>query len=93
MTRKWEKQSNLAMINFIDGEMGSKMSQSPKLKQVADGATEKDIVYSGLDETMTDACAQVMKISHDRNCSLRNGAYASAMEKMYAVYQESGFTV
>ena len=49
--------------------------------------------YSGLDETMTDACAQVMKISADRNCSLRNGAYASAMEKMYAVYQESGFTV
>ena len=93
MTRKWEKQSNLALISFIDQETGSKMSQSPDLKKVADGATEKDIVYSGLDETMTDACAQVMKISQDRNCSLRNGAYASAMEKMYAVYQESGFTV
>jgi len=93
MTRKWEKQSNMALISFIDQETGSKMSQSPDLKKVADGATEKDIVYSGLDETMTDACAQVMKISQDRNCSLRNGAYASAMEKMYAVYQESGFTV
>ena len=88
-----EKQSNMAMISFIDAETGSKMSASPNLKKVADGATEKDIVYSGLDETMSDACAQVMKISADRNCSLRNGAYASAMEKMYAVYEESGFTV
>jgi glutamate dehydrogenase (NAD(P)+) len=93
MTRKWEKQSNMAMINFIDQETGSKMSQSPNLKKVSEGATEKDIVYSGLDETMTDACAQVLKIAEDRNCSLRNGAYASALEKIYAVYQESGFTV
>ena len=93
MTRKWEKQSNMAMITFIDSETGSKMSESPNLKKIAEGATEKDIVYSGLDETMTDACAQVLKIAEDRNCSLRNGAYASALEKIYAVYQESGFTV
>ena len=54
---------------------------------------QRDIVYSGLEDTMRASTAQVVNIAHTRDCSYRIAAFVSALEKIAQVYRESGFTM
>lgn len=90
MTRKWEQSSQRKLVEALKVKLNS-----PILSEldVTTGATEKDIVYSGLDETMTTACAEVRTTARAHNVSLRNGAYMNSLNKIYRIYQEAGITL
>uniref|UniRef100_A0A8D0KUV2 Glutamate dehydrogenase n=1 Tax=Strix occidentalis caurina TaxID=311401 RepID=A0A8D0KUV2_STROC len=67
---------------------------SPQFQARVTGASEKDIVYSGLAYTMEQSVKQIMTMAARYNLGLdqRTAAYLCALEKVFTVYNEAGFT-
>ena len=56
------------------------------------GPTEKDLVYSGLEEIMCQTMNLVIKKSMESNKSMRMTAYGMAIDRVYNSYIKSGIT-
>ncbi|CAM6005238.1 unnamed protein product [Sphagnum balticum] len=55
-----------------------------------EGATEKDIVYAGIEEVMTQATNEVINTSLTRKVDLRTAAYINGINKLHEFYLLSG---
>ena len=71
-------------------------SQTPSdvfYKRMA-GASEKDIVHSGLEQTMEKAARAIMETAKIFNLGLdlRTAAYVTSLEKIYNTYSAAGMT-
>jgi hypothetical protein len=56
-------------------------------------AAQRDIVYSGLEDTMKASTEQIIRVANERGCSYRVAAFVIAIEKIAQVYKDSGFTI
>ncbi len=59
-------------------------------KLLLEGATEKDIVYAGLEEIMSTATEEVITTSLAKNIDLRTATYVNAINKLHEFYSISG---
>ena len=55
-----------------------------------EGATERDIVYGGLEEVMSTATKEVIAMSEKLDTDLRTAAYALAITRLNDYYLGSG---
>ncbi|CAF0796981.1 unnamed protein product [Rotaria sp. Silwood1] len=103
LTFKYQRDTNYSLLESVQGSleskfgrMGGKIPIKPSdefLKRMA-GASEKDIVHSGLEQTMEKAARAIMQtaIRYDLGLDIRTAAYVNAIEKIYKVYVSAGIT-
>jgi len=81
LNKRWEEQGKRALLALIEQGAANKLSDEERQKIVR-GPGEKDIVYSGLDDTMSQACAETMATSHAHGVDYRTGAMLLAINKV-----------
>jgi glutamate dehydrogenase/leucine dehydrogenase len=59
---------------------------------VGEGATEVDIVYSGLEEIMTQAVKESWETAVKKDVCFRDACLGNAINKVYICYVETGIT-
>ncbi|CAH8626138.1 unnamed protein product [Schistosoma intercalatum] len=99
LTFKYERDSNYQLLNSVQQSLEKKFADKIPITPSEDfqlriaGASERDIVHSGLEYTMERSAKRIMNIANAYNLGLdvRTAAYISAIEKIYNVYLESGF--
>uniref|UniRef100_A0A2K5YUU3 Glutamate dehydrogenase 2 n=1 Tax=Mandrillus leucophaeus TaxID=9568 RepID=A0A2K5YUU3_MANLE len=90
LTFKYERDSNYNLL-ILEGKFGKHGGTVPivstaEIQDRISGASEKDIVHSGLAYTMERSTRQIM-------CTvMKIAAYVNAIEKVFKVYNEAGMT-
>ena len=84
LSKGWEKKSKRELGTLL----GIKADKLDKLE----GPTEKNIVYTALEEIMCSACDDVFNYSRKHNVTLRVAALARSIFKIAQTYKEAGTT-
>lgn len=91
MEKRFEQAAFDRIIKFVEGETGRNLSEDER-RMVARGADEADLVYSGLEETMSVAYSQIREILKQKKDigTLRTAAFVNAIDKIALCYYELG---
>jgi len=103
LTFKYDKDSNYHLLESVQeslerrfGRVGGRIPITPSeaFAKRMGGASEKDIVHSGLDYTMERSARNIMKVAmrHNLGLDLRTAAYIHSIEKIFHTYDTSGLS-
>uniref|UniRef100_A0A7S1CA73 Glutamate dehydrogenase n=1 Tax=Bicosoecida sp. CB-2014 TaxID=1486930 RepID=A0A7S1CA73_9STRA len=92
LTKQWEERSKTYMLDRLEQLGGTKLPAEERAAVVG-GPTEKDIVYSGLEDTMKVACQQVIDVAQKRGVNYRVAGFLVALGKIREVYESAGITM
>lgn len=88
--KRYEAQSNERILNTMEHLTGKTVDMEDRLA-IARGASERDLVYSGLEETMVRAYHETRETFHKRNIpTLRLAAFVNSIEKIAVSYIDLG---
>lgn len=88
LTKRFEESHGRHLVSILESN-GMKMTAEQK-SNVAVGADEETHVRSGLEDTMIAACAQVIEIAEEKQCTLRDAAYVKSLEDIANTYRRAG---
>ncbi|NNE46519.1 MAG: Glu/Leu/Phe/Val dehydrogenase [Rhodothermales bacterium] len=89
MSRRFEQSAQELMLSAMEELSGSEFSPERKV-QIARGADETTLVYSGLEETMVNAYGEIRSTAREKNLDLRTAAFVNAINKVASSYTEMG---
>jgi glutamate dehydrogenase (NAD(P)+) len=89
MGRRFEELSNARILRTVEGLTGNRIDEKAFGHAIA-GASEADLVDSGLEDTMITAWQQMKDFALRENTDLRSAAYALAISKVAQSYIERG---
>lgn len=89
MNRRFEATSVTNLLGMLEKVSGKTISDEEK-QRLAQGATEADLVNSGLEETMIQAYQEIRSIAKARGIDLRTAAFVNAIDKIAKSYTEMG---
>ncbi|KAJ8719247.1 hypothetical protein PYW07_016803 [Mythimna separata] len=94
---KFWRDSNTALLDSVqkslkNANVDAKVSPTKEFASMMSGASEKHIVGTGLEFSMTNACANVAAAAktHNLGIDLRTAAYITSIEKIFVTYDEHG---
>jgi len=99
LTWQFTEDQNRALLASVEesltsqGHPGIAITANADLEKKIHGASEKDIVHSGLAFTMKRSGLNIMECAEEFNLGIdiRTAAYISSLNKVYQVYAEAGF--
>lgn len=89
MQRKWEEKAKDNLLSVIQQATNIPAERFDR-SLLLEGATEKDIVYAGLEEIMSTATQEVITTALAKNIDLRTATYVNAINKLHEFYHISG---
>ncbi|CAK9296601.1 unnamed protein product [Gordionus sp. m RMFG-2023] len=98
---KYEKESNNLLLKSVQESLEKKFGKgsitidpAEAFKKRIAGASEKDIVHSGLEYTMERSAKNIMQImdEHKLGLDVRTAAFIYAISKIFTSYKEAGLT-
>ncbi|MEO5911265.1 MAG: Glu/Leu/Phe/Val dehydrogenase [Pelobium sp.] len=90
MGRRYDENSNINIMNMIESATGVKLTTEQRLV-VAKGASELELVNSGLEDTMIRSYHEIRELKMTKNIdSLRTAAFVAAIDKVAISYQNMG---
>ena len=103
LTFKYERESNHHLLQSVQdslerrfGRVGGRIPVTPsnEFDQRMSGASEKDIVQSGLDYAMERTARAMMNtaIEYDLGLDIRTAAYINSISKIFKTYRDAGLT-
>ncbi len=92
MTRKWEEASKKKMLDVWEGIAGEEIGKDRRVELEA-GPSERDIVLSGLYDTIVGACEETIETAQVHDCNLRTAAYINAINRIVASQEHAGIMI
>merc|ERR1719365_536733 len=103
LTFKYERESNYHLLQSVQnslekrfGRVGGPIPVDPSEEFNArmSGASEKDIVHSGLDYSMERTAKNIMNTAREMNLGidLRTAAYINSISKIFTTYRDAGIS-
>lgn len=68
MTKKWDELGKSKLVELVENNVGRHLTESER-KSIVQGAEERDLVYSGLEDTMVGACQETRSTASTEVCS------------------------
>merc|ERR1712018_54119 len=103
LTFKYERESNYHLLQSVQdslerrfGRVGGRIPVTPsnEFDRRMSGASEKDIVHSGLDYAMERSARAIMNtaMEYELGIDLRTAAYINSISKIFTTYRDAGLT-
>ncbi|MGK7393757.1 MAG: Glu/Leu/Phe/Val family dehydrogenase [Candidatus Cyclobacteriaceae bacterium M3_2C_046] len=90
LEKRYERQKYDNLLNSIEAATGKSFTSTQE-NQIVRGASERDLVESGLEETMVTAYHSVNKVRKENNIkSLRTGAFMLSLQRIAHSYMNLG---
>lgn len=88
INKKWDAKVQLHLYKISAGD-----KFDPNVAALLSGASEKNLVYSGLESIMSNTIKEVIDLALSENTTLRVAAYKLAIKKIQKVYYEVGCSI
>jgi len=93
MSRRFEEQNAERILRAVDQltaeDFDSDLLES-LIERVSFGAGERDLVNSGLEDTMTRAYNEIREIREEKDVDMRTAAFVNAIDKIAKSYEQKG---
>ena len=93
MSRRFEERNAERILRAVDELTAEDFDQDlleTLIERVGFGASERDLVNSGLEDTMAHAYNEIRAVRKEKNVDMRTAAFVSAINKIAKSYQQMG---